>query len=109
MYEGSTVELRMEKVITLDGLLDENLYECKVHKYDVEEDYMYLEFEGNQLTSLSLDAVYNCVIHTKKEAFTCSGIIKQRFQSEEGDIAVFKIENGFYKVQGRKRKPEPRF
>ena len=43
MYEGNPVDLQMEKIISADGIFDDNTRKCRVHKYDLEEDYIYLE------------------------------------------------------------------
>ena len=43
MYEGNPVDLRMEKMLSADGIFDEAARQCSVKKYDPEEDYIYLE------------------------------------------------------------------
>ena len=42
MYEGNPVDLQMEKIISADGIFDESTRQCRVFKYDPEEDYIYL-------------------------------------------------------------------
>ena len=44
-----------------------------------------------------------CYISTRTELLSCSGVVKERYQSENGNILVFRIENGFY-VLDRKNK-----
>ena len=56
MYEGNPVDLRMEKIISADGIFDEATRQCRVEKYDPEEDYIYLELKEDELTVISLDA-----------------------------------------------------
>ena len=46
MYEGNPVDLQMEKIISADGIFDDSNRKCTVHKYDLEEDYIYLELKG---------------------------------------------------------------
>ena len=67
MYEGNPVDLRMEKIISADGIFDEGPRQCRVEKYDPEEDYIYLELKEDELTVISLDAKYRCYISTRTE------------------------------------------
>lgn len=98
MYEGNPVDLRMVKTISADEVLDEVTHRAKVFRYDIEEDYIYLELREKDLTAISLDAKYRCYIANKKEVLYCTGVVKERFQSEDGNMLVFRIENGFYNV-----------
>ena len=43
MYEGNPVDLRMEKILSADGIFDDSTRQCRVRKYDPEEDFIYLE------------------------------------------------------------------
>lgn len=98
MYEGNPVDLRMVKTISTDEVLDEATHKARVFRYDMEEDYIYLELREKDLTAISLDAKYRCYIATKTELLYCTGVVKERFQSEDGNMLVFRIENGFYNV-----------
>ena len=69
MYEGNPVDLRMEKIISADGIFDEATRQCRVEKYDPEEDYIYLELKEDELTVISLDAKYRCYISTRYRTF----------------------------------------
>ena len=89
MYEGNPVDLKMEKVISADGIFDEVTHQCRVLRYDLEED----------LTKISLDAKYRCYISTRTELLYCTGVIKERYQSEDRNVLRFRIENGFYNVR----------
>lgn len=103
MYEGNPVDLRMEKVVSADGIFDETTRQCKVCKYDPEEDYIYLELLEDGLTAISLDAKYRCYISAKTELLYCTGVVKDRYCKEDRKILKFRIENGFYNVyEGRK-------
>ena len=63
-------------------------------------------YEGSPVSlqmvkNISADAIidntmYGCHISTKKEVLYCTGVVKERFQSEEGNMLVFRIEDGFY-------------
>ena len=64
MYEGNAVDLRMEKVIAADAILDDETHHCQVFRYDMEEDYIYLQLKEDDLTAISLDAKYQCYIST---------------------------------------------
>lgn len=102
MYENSPVELRMEKTISADTVFDDTIHRCKVFRYDIEEDYIYLELKENDLREISLDAKYQCYIYTKNEHLFCAGVVKERFRSENGNMILFRIENGFYNVDERR-------
>ena len=52
MYEGNPVDLRMEKTISADGIFDEATRQCRVYKYDPEEDNIYLELKEDKLMEL---------------------------------------------------------
>ena len=90
MYEGNPVDLKMEKVISADGIFDETLHACRVLKYDLEE---------KDLTAISLDAKYRCYISTRTELLYCGGTVKERYQSADKNILRFRIEDGFYNVR----------
>ncbi len=98
MYEGNPVDLRMVKVISADGIFDESTRQCKVQKYDPEEDFIYLELKEDELTVISLDAKYRCYISTRNELLYCMGVVKERFRQENRNLLKFRIENGFYNV-----------
>lgn len=102
MYEGNYVDLQMAKTISADAVLDDTTHRCQVYKYDIEEDYIYLELKDEDLTVISLDAKYQCYISTKKEILYCTGVVKERYRSRFGNMVVFRIENGFYSVSEKK-------
>lgn len=102
MYEGNYVDLQMAKTISADAILDDTTHRCQVYKYDIEEDYIYLELKDEDLTVISLDAKYQCYISTKKEILYCTGVVKERYRSRPGNMVVFRIENGFYSVSEKK-------
>ena len=54
MYEGNAVDLQMEKVIAADAILDDETHHCQVFRYDMEEDYIYLQLKEDDLTAISL-------------------------------------------------------
>ena len=103
MYEGNPVDLRMEKIISADGIFDEATRQCRVEKYDPEEDYIYLELKEDELTVISLDAKYRCYISTRTELLYCTGAVKERYCRDDRKFLKLRIENGFYNVyEGRK-------
>ena len=63
----------MEKVIAADAILDDETHHCQVFRYDMEEDYIYLQLKEDDLTAISLDAKYQCYISTRTELLFCSG------------------------------------
>ena len=93
MYEGNPVDLRMEKIISADGIFDEATRQCRVEKYDPEEDYIYLELKEDELTDIS----------TRTELLYCTGVVKERYCRDDRKFLKLRIENGFYNVyEGRK-------
>ena len=49
MYEGNPVDLQMEKVISADGIFDDTTRACRVYKYDIEDEYIYLELKEDEI------------------------------------------------------------
>ena len=96
MYEGCKAELKMVRTLTIDAVFDEEIRNCKVFKYDAEEDFMQLLLEDGNLSEISLDAKYDCCVTLKKESISCSGVVRERFHCEKGSMLIFEIENGFY-------------
>ena len=89
----------MVKLISADAVLDEAIHKCQVFKYDMEEDFIYLELKENDLTTISLDAKYRCYIATRNELLCCTGVVKERFRCQRSEnLLVFRIENGFYTI-----------
>ena len=103
MYEGFTVDLQMERVISADGLFDEGTHRCHILQYDKDDDYIRLQLDEDDLNVISLDAKYQCYITTKDELLLCTGVVQKRFRSEDTNILIFKIENGFYLVPETKK------
>ena len=90
MYEGNPVDLRMEKILSADGIFDDSTRQCRVRKYDPEEDFIYLELKEDKL-------------ETRTELLYCTGVVKERYCQEDKKLLKFRIENGFYNVyEGRK-------
>ena len=102
MYKGNAVDLQMEKVIAADAILDDETHHCQVLRYDMEEDYIYLQLKEGDLTAISLDAKYQCYISTRTELLFCTSVVQERYQCEHGKILAFHIENGFYTISDMK-------
>lgn len=99
----------MEKVISADGIFDDSTRKCQVYKYEVEEDYIYLELKEDDLTAISLDARYRCYISTRTELLYCTGVVKERYRCEDRNLLKFRIKNGFYNVTEERRGKERAF
>ena len=97
MYEGCAAQLRMERGVLQETFLDETVYQCKVIAYDEEGKTLYLAAEDANLTSFSLDGIYECGIDDEKESLICKGLVKERYWNKAGKVIRFKIQNGFYK------------
>ncbi len=96
MIEGSVVKLHMKKMLLKGIFLEKDTYTCRVELYDMQEEKMLLSIAEEYLTKLSLDAEYECIIYTDEKILRCEGVIKERYQNEDGNIALFLIEKGFY-------------
>lgn len=83
---------------------DETEYLCKIIAYDEEEETLYLVSEEAELTSYSLDGIYECSIENLEDPVICKGIIKERYWNKAGKVMKFKIQNGFYKTSKLNRK-----
>ena len=64
MYRECSAELAMKRVILGGGYYDDNSYRCKVIRYNPEKESIYFITEEAQLPDFSLDALYECCIHT---------------------------------------------
>lgn len=98
MKQGDYAELTMKKVLCIDSIHDQKIYFCKILRYDVKQECIYLVLENDILTNISLDAIYDCMIQTSEDKTKCSGRVKERYNDEYGQVLKFEIENGFYKI-----------
>ncbi len=96
-YKGCMAKLRMDRVILEDSFFDETEYLCKIIAYDEEEETLYLTSEEAELTSYSLDSIYECSIDDQDNPVICKGILKDRYWNKAGKVMKLKIQNGFYK------------
>lgn len=97
MYEGCPADIQMIRTILEEGFQDNTVYHCEVIRYEQERERIYLVLEGDDLPSLSLDAVYECSIAADEEIVVCRGMVVQRYIDRRGSVVEFQIENGFYK------------
>lgn len=98
MEVGSIVKVTMEKVLKKGLELDNKEYFCEILSYDEESQMLHLGCERKVLTELSLDARYRCLCEEDEYEVYCLGLIRERFENEEGSVVQFFIENGFYKI-----------
>lgn len=97
MRIGDIIMLKMEKVLKKGMELDTQEYFCEVLSYDEEGQTILFGTLPQVIKDVSLDAVYRCMVSTEQFDISCTGLIKERYESEEGSIIKFYIENGFYK------------
>lgn len=97
MRMGDIIMLKMEKVLKKGMELDTKEYYCEVLSYDEESQIILLGSLPQVIREVSLDATYRCLESTEEFDISCTGVIKERFESEEGSVIRFYIENGFYK------------
>jgi len=98
MKQGNRVELKMKKMLCTPESIDEKKHLCKVLRYDVKEECIYLMLGNDLLTDISLDALYECEVEGSEGKMHCSGVVKDRYYNEFGKIIKFEIKNGFYKI-----------
>lgn len=96
MIEGNIGKLRMIKILKKGMVFDKEEYICRVELYDNQEEKMLIATERHHLPKISLDARYECEIDTEDKVLICEGIIKERYEDEQGSVFEFYIENGFY-------------
>lgn len=97
MYENCQVELEMKKMLLTDGILEPKIFHGHVWRYGKEEECLYLQLEDENLSAISLDAVYECRVQEGRQMFTATGKVRERYCNEAGEILEFRIQNGFYK------------
>ena len=99
MKKGSKAELLMQKMLHADMEVSQKKYFCEILMYDMEQECIYLVLEDDLLSTVSLDAIFECKIKDAEEGqICCTGRVKERYIDENGQILKFKIENGFYKI-----------
>lgn len=102
MQIGEIVKISMDKVLKKDMELDKSEYFAEVLSYDEEEQILLLGCEKEVLMQVSLEAKYSCSSQQEDCCIRCQGIVRERYDSEEGSIIRFYIENGFYKIMQTK-------
>ena len=98
MKKGDNAEITMQKTLCTGKVPDRAIYSCELLKYDETCEYIYFLLKSGELTDLSLDAIYECEIHSETESLNCTGKIRERYNSKEGKTLKIRIENGFYKI-----------
>lgn len=96
--ENAKAILKMKKIILEGAQCDEEIHSCSVLKYDHERDCIYLILGGNAIDQISLDGIYDCMISKGEEKVACEGKIVERYCNQNGNILVFQVEKGFYKI-----------
>lgn len=98
MKKGDCATFYMKKTLLAKSVRDERIYSGIVFRYDEKTECIDFQLESGELTELSLDAIYECVIQTEHGSQKCTGRMKERYCGKEGKIFKFEIENGFYKI-----------
>lgn len=94
--EGCKARLQMIGSFLEGEKLDVTEYPCEVLRYEKDRERIYLILKEGDITRISLDAEYNCLILGDEE-LSCQGRVLERFIDKRGSQLVFDIENGFYK------------
>ena len=76
VYRECTAKLSMLRMILGDSDFDEETHVCKIIRYIPEKESIYLLTGKTELPVFSLDALYECSVHTEEEVLKCQGFIK---------------------------------
>lgn len=98
MKKGDVAELNMQKMLLSDGEMTISTHNCIVLRYDDKQEYLYLNLKTGNLSDVSLDAVYQCVVKGEYEEISCTGRVTERYHEKEGNVLKMQVENGFYKI-----------
>lgn len=96
--ENAKANLKMKNTILEGAQFDEMIHSCSVLKYDNGKDCIYLILNGDKIEQISLDGIYECTISKREETIACEGKIVERYCNQKGNILVFQVEKGFYKI-----------
>ena len=98
MKQGDIAELKIKKALRIGQLISEKVYVCELLSYDIQRAELLFTLKNEQLTELSLEAIYECNIQTVDGSLVCTGRIRERYCDREGKILKLQVENGFYKI-----------
>ena len=98
MRKGNHAELYLKKMLRTGAMSDGREHIATVLQYDERKECIFFLLQTGSLTDLSLDAVYECNIHTEEESISCIGRIVERYYGSAGKTFKFEISNGFYKI-----------
>ena len=98
MKRGYRADVKMQKSLCHDLELDGTVYQGELLQYNENKECIYILINSNDLTKISLDAIYVCEIYADTECLQCTGRVKERYCHELGNVLKMEIENGFYKI-----------
>ena len=98
MKAGNRVVLTMEKPLCAGQKLDGRTYTCELLEYNKKHAMLVMRAQDVKLTEISLDAIYLCEIQTEEARVQCTGRIRERYCSSNGEVVEFQVKNGFYKI-----------
>jgi len=88
--------IKQKKVFSRHAVLDTNQYNCEMLFYDEKNECIILTLVDAELTQLSLDAIYECMIEEQYGSISFMGRILERYHGTHGKTFKIHIENGFY-------------
>lgn len=97
VFDGCPVELWMEQTLLEDEESEERVHYCKVMGYDAVKEQLELMLRGEEVSIISLDAIYGCKIMDGESYAKCRGRVLERYLNKQGNMIRFQIEDGFYK------------
>jgi hypothetical protein len=92
------VLVKMQRPLCMDGFTDETEYQGHLIKYEEEKECIFISMDTQTIENLSLDALYECEIHTEKNVIKCTGVIQERYCGTYGKTIKLIVKNGFYKI-----------
>ena len=98
MKQGDIAVLKMKKMLRIGQVENENAYVCELSSYDIQRAELFFALKDEELTELSLEAIYECQIQTEEGNLACTGRIRERYCEQGKKILKLQVENGFYKI-----------
>lgn len=96
MHEKKIVKLDMIKNILSGKEKEEKEHLCRLWRYDMKNEMLYLLLQEDDLDGILLDGIYACTIQDETPLLA-TGCVVERYSCEQGRMIKFKIKNGFYK------------
>lgn len=97
VFDGCPVELCMKQILLENEEIDDRIHYCKVMEYDEMKEQLKMMLRGEEVSVISLDAIYDCKIMDGESYAKCQGRVSERYLNKQGNMLIFQVEDGFYK------------